>query len=289
MAERKILSKVAISCSLTFILAFSLGVIWQRYYSVDRLLLEIGVRKVEYQDISLRSEIHKEELKQPLVILIAGQSNVANTMLSIVETDLPVFNVYQDKLYKAQSPLLGNTGLGGSPWLLVAEQIIQNTDYKQVVLVPIARNNSSVLDWEEGGVFSHLISDAVIDVRRLGLEIDLVVWGQGERDSMDSLDAKVYQKALTQIFNKFFKTSDMSKALISLSSRCFQFKPSDNIRNAQIAVINELKHVYMGPDTDKFGANYRFDGCHFNEQGQRVVAQQWANKIIDLIKLQELH
>ncbi len=188
MDQRKIpktlkeLSKV--STYLLFILVgIVIGILWQRYYSVHQLLLDIGIRTIEFSDSSTRIKKEVSTLKKPFVIIVAGQSNVANTVSSLSKNSTNIYNFYDSILYLAQDPLLGATGKQGSLWIKVGEQLLAKTEYNEVVIINIARSNSSISDWANEGKFSNLIAQALNSAIQLGLKPDVLLWGQGERDA----------------------------------------------------------------------------------------------------------
>jgi hypothetical protein len=95
------------------------GILFQKYYSVGQLL-----KAVEVRDKTLaRSPIQRTEVPissvhsgRIMVALVFGQSNSANSGETPYKSRQGVYNFYKGKLYRAQDPLLGATGDGGSVW-----------------------------------------------------------------------------------------------------------------------------------------------------------------------------
>jgi hypothetical protein len=246
---------------------------------VHNFLIDLGVRTVEYSDNSDRIEYDVTDLQKPLVILIYGQSNVANTVSQKSQTSLPIFNFYKGKLYRAKDPLLGATGKLGSLWIDASKKLLKTSDYKEIILVNNARNNSSIKDWSPRGKFYKTLNDSYHQLTKLRLAPHLIVFGQGERDSIDNMSSQNYELYLQDLYNNIQSIHGNKPFLISLSSRCYAYLPNNNIRQVQIKLINDYPSVFQGPDTDSFNESYRYDGCHFNKLGKQVISHVWATKI----------
>lgn len=279
MDKKQVQSKQTLVLTTAIFLSFICGILWQRYYGVHHFLIDLGVRTVEYSDNSDRIGYDITNLKKPLVILIYGQSNVANTVSQKSQTSLPIFNFYKGKLYQAKDPLLGATGKLGSLWIDTAKKILKKSDYKEVILVNDARNNSSIKDWSPKGKFHKTLNDTYHQLTQLHLAPHLIVFGQGERDSIDNMSSLNYALHLKNLYENVQSTHGDKPFLISLSSRCYAYLPNNNIRQAQLKLINDYPSVFQGPDTDSFNESYRYDGCHFNKLGKQVISNVWATKI----------
>lgn len=253
--------------------------LWQRYFGVHQLLLNLGLRTVEYNQTEQRAIIDIKTLENPLVLLIAGQSNVANSVSILSQTQLPIYNFYRGILYQAKDPLLGATGKGGSIWLEVSRLLLEQTSATAIVLINVARDNSSIIDWQGNGQYQHLLNIAIEEAETAKLPVNLILWGQGERDAIDGMSQATYQQYLSLLIKQTKSYLPLSPVLVSKSSRCYGFAVSKNISQAQQAIITKYDHVLMGANTDIYGAQYRFDGCHFNELGRNAIAQDWAEKI----------
>jgi hypothetical protein len=40
-------------------------------------------------------------------------------------------------------------------------------------------------------------------------------------------------------------------------------------------VISSRPNIYKSTDSDKLGANMRYDDCHFNELGEKYIAEDY--------------
>jgi len=283
MDKKKIPKYFFIVITLIIIISFLSGIFWQRYYSINMFLLDIGIRTLEYSDTKNRVEYDISNLKKPLIIFIFGQSNVANTVADKSYAPENVFNFYEGKLYQAKEPLLGTTGKQGSIWLNTAKHLLTKSSYQEIVLVNIARNNSSIKDWSSQGKFHKTFLNTYKELVQYQLSPQLILLGQGERDGIDEVSFGDYQKHLQEVYSVIKKIHGTKPFLVSITSRCFQFLPNKSIRNAQMQLIKQEHSVFYGPDTDKYNEKYRYDGCHYNQLGNRIISAVWANKIYDAL------
>ena len=281
--DKKQIQRQLTIITLACVISFVIGVLWQRYYTVNRLLIDLGIRTVEYSDSTDRTEFAVNDLQKPLIILIFGQSNVANTVSHKSQTNLPILNFYKGKLYQAKDPLLGATGQLGSLWISTAKQLLESSDYKEVILVNTARGNSSIKDWLPQGKFYDTLKNTYKALSDMNLPPHAIVFGQGERDAIDGVSYNHYNLHIQSLYENIQHFHGNNPFLISLTSRCFEYLPNDNIRKGQVKLIRDYPSVFQGPDTDSFNEAYRYDGCHFNALGKRKISEIWANNIIQSI------
>ncbi|MDX2367605.1 MAG: sialate O-acetylesterase [Colwellia sp.] len=274
----KLLSKVS-----TYLLFILVGILWQRYYGVHQFLLDIGIRTIEFSDSSTRIKKDTSTLKKPFVILIAGQSNVANTVSSLSKSTPNIYNFYNSALYHAEDPLLGATDKQGSLWITVGKKLLEKTSYNEVVIINVARSNSSISDWVNNGKFNNLIVQAINSALLSGLKPNVFLWGQGERDALDNMKKSDYRKMLANFVSDTNKITQNMPIIISLSSRCFSSAENINIRQAQMETIQRFNFVFQGPDTDELGSDYRYDDCHFNTKGKEISSMLWTKYIINTL------
>jgi len=71
-------------------------------------------------------------------IMTLGQSNSANSSNALDTASTNAYSYYNGQLYRAQDPMIGCSGDGGSVWPVLADKIILAKKYKKVVIIPIA-------------------------------------------------------------------------------------------------------------------------------------------------------
>ena len=87
------------------------------------------------------------------MLLVLGQSNAANHAQKRFTTRYPnhVVNYFGGKCYVASSPLLGATGQGGEFITLLADLLISNGTYKNIVIIATAVEGSPISRWVRHG------------------------------------------------------------------------------------------------------------------------------------------
>ena len=54
----------------------------------------------------------------------------------------------------------------------------------------------------------------------------------------------------------------------------------EGIRAAQRDLVDPAKGIFAGPDTDQIGEAFRYDGCHFDGEGGKRVADLWLSALL---------
>jgi len=273
------MDKTKVSVITGLIASFILGGIFQRYIGVNPLLILLNIRTIEYADNSNRTLVDSRPIK-PLVILIAGQSNVANTLPFLSKNSSFIYNFYNGKLYFAKDPLLGSTDNKGSLWIRAAERIVAQSTYNSVVLMSVARSNSSINDWIDSGKYNNLISRTYSLASSRDLTPDIIIWGHGERDSIDGMRGAEYSEKLQQLMNNITTFHQAKPIVVSITSKCYLTPENNEIRDAQYQLINNMNELNIGPDTDRLGPQYRYDNCHFNNKGSDILVSDWTKSIL---------
>ena len=208
-----------------------------------------------------------------IVVATVGQSNAANSVGQRFASTRAVYEMYYGKCYPAAGPLVGSDLYAGSYWPIFGDLLIERGFAKAVILVGMAKGNTSVTQWSNraglGGYLARRLSAA---------HPRYVLWHQGEADSQ--LGAE-YSTHLALVIDIVRENAPDAKVLVALASVCSGGIESGTIRAAQAAAVDTVHGVFAGPNTDTLrGDEYRYDGCHFNEHGARVVAAAWADSVI---------
>jgi len=51
--------------------------------------------------------------------------------------------------------------------------------------------------------------------------------------------------------------------------------PDEDLSRVQTALAEEYGEVENGPDTDSLKAEYRYDGCYFEQAGLDKIRERW--------------
>ena len=215
------------------------------------------------------------------VILAMGQSNAANFAGTPYRPSRHVynFNWTDGNCYRAQDPLLGATGRGGSVWSRLGDALIESGRYDEVLLVPVAVGGTSVRDWAgEAGPAARAVRAAQA-LERYGLKITYVLWHQGESDH--EMHKEVYQRLFARMTEYIRANAISAPVFVAMTSICDNYG-SDQIRQAQRELPFRLANVFAGPDTDAIDSIFdRADNlCHFSDRGAAIYARLWLDTIL---------
>jgi Carbohydrate esterase, sialic acid-specific acetylesterase len=220
-----------------------------------------------------------EQTRRTAVILIAGQSNAANSGAQRHSTRYPdrVLNFVGGRCYVAASPLLGSTGFAGESWTLLADQLIDAGAFDRVILAPVAVGASSVEQWAKGGALNTTMIPLVQDLTTR-YRVTHVLWHQGESDFALKTDSARYKKHFLSFVESLRANAVDAPVFISKASRCGPaWTESNAIRTAQQELASTQPGLMTGVDTDKLlEAQDRYDDCHFADSGEVKTARAWA-------------
>ncbi len=230
--------------------------------------------------LSSRTEVSHakfgQEGKRTMVALLLGGSNAANEGESPRVANERVFNVFNGRLFRAEDPLLGSTGEGGSVWTRLGDELIERKLYDEVVFVPMAVGDSEIARWRPGGDLHRGLIQRIREARStMGLTFTHILWDQGVRDALRKTSKAAYQEAFRTMLDSIRKEGVTAPIYVSVATRCGKEKPNRTIQGAQTELVSSMTGIYEGPNTDTLGLEYRFDGCHFTEEGLRRAALLW--------------
>jgi hypothetical protein len=256
------------------------GAFSHKYGLVSDLLYFFGAKSYVYNDIEQRAEASPDiDPENTLVILIMGQSNAGNHGESLATPQLPTYNYFDGNIYKAQDPLLGASGFGGSIWTRFADIVIANQHYQQVLIVPVAIGATTLVTWAPGGKHHTYLVKTLEQLKQDNIGVSYAIWQQGESDNSANTSSETYKKLFTALLKSIRIEGFDAPMYIAQTSRCGRAPPNDQIRNAQQQLAQMIDGVEAGIDTDLLGFEYRFDGCHFTTQGLQLLALRWYELI----------
>ncbi len=236
-----------------------------------------------FRDPSQRTQVPCRADGRTAVIVTLGQSNAANYALMwyTPKHDVLNFDLYDGRCYKARDPLLGASGTGGNFATPLADMLIERGLYARVIIAPIAMGGSTVEEWADEGRFNRRI---LVLIRRLfdaGLTPTAILWHQGESDAgVGDAQVRQYRKNLLEVIATFRTYGVSAPFFVALATKCGSGPtPSGRtIRDGQASAVNPLDNVFLGPDTDTLGDEYRDkEHCHFNAAGLLRHAAMWAD------------
>jgi len=272
-----------------FALGVIAGILLQKYYGVGRLLHHVGV----YANRGTSSHAHGGSLherpeipltrlasQRVMVALAFGQSNAANFGENPRRAGAGVFNFYQGKLYAAHDPLLGAGGDGGSMWTRLGNRLIAAKYYDAVVFLTLGVGGAALTRWTVNGDLHPRLVEAIRDVQSHGLPITHVLWHQGETDAMLHTSKHAYKQMFMDMVSSIRQQGVRAPIYVSVATRCHKVRGQEEIRQAQQELVDTDKGIYAGPDTDTLDWGYRYDGCHFSDEGLARCAELWLEKLM---------
>jgi Carbohydrate esterase, sialic acid-specific acetylesterase len=219
---------------------------------------------VDTSRVGDRRPVSREEMGEPIVFFIIGQSNGGNHGATpfVAAEAVFNFNLFDGLCYRACDPLLGATGEGGSPWCLLGDALIRDGFAQSILLCPLNVGGATVGEWAPGGPYSHRMSYGLARLREAGFEPSHVLWHQGEADGLYATSGESYVRsfqALVASLRDLHITAPIHVAIASFF--------------AEHAVIDPGHGIFLGPDTDLIMD--RFDGCHMGRRGLAEHARAW--------------
>ena len=224
-----------------------------------------------------------------VVIAVIGQSNAANHVNSKFKdpNNFRAFNFFDEKCYLIEDPNLGATGNGGSIWTYFSTSLA-NVLNKNVVIINNSIKGTSVEDWsrDKYGFFSKF-DESLKQIGKYGFKLSYLIWLQGEKDSQRKTTPEDYLKSFNDLFYKIKKNPayDLvnSKTFIFQTSVCHDgLKSNIDILNAQAKIAESHSDVHLVMNTDELGAEYRYDGCHFNFSGVDKITKKLIENILTI-------
>lgn len=269
--------------------AYELKDIYARYYlHMPRLLTDAdwGV----FNDTAKAARVPCAEVlgDRTMVALALGQSNAANSVNVRYTPRHDVYVYYDNACYKADDPLLGSSGVGGSVWTRLGDKLIEGGLYAKVLFVPIARGGSSILNWGKYGDLRVLLRKTAQQLTKDGIRLTHVLFHQGEADCCGNLGRDNYRAILASVIEQVrSEYGATAPFFISQASLCYRpdcpdvhdpgcYTRCPDILRAQADLVSPRQRIYAGPDTDRIvPIDQRPDGSHFSAQGANAFANAW--------------
>lgn len=265
---------------LTF--GFVAGALFQKYYTVDRLLRDIGVRTELSYQLDGRKSVSAVDAVGPktMVAIAFGQSNSANYGNLRHESKEKVYNFYAGRLYPARDPMIGAQGMGGSVWTRLGDRLIDGSVFDATVFATIGVGSADIARWAPGGDLHSKLLEVIKDIRQSQLVVTHLLWHQGEADARLGTNPREYQRLFHAMLGSIREHGVDSDIFVSVTTRCYDNPSSEPLRTAQRQLVDPKSGILAGPDTDVLGPEYRYDDCHFSGRGLNAAAELWFDALI---------
>tara|TARA_Y100001970_G_scaffold279608_1_gene387247 strand:- start:810 stop:1706 length:897 start_codon:yes stop_codon:yes gene_type:complete len=216
--------------------------------------------------------------KDSKVILIIGQSNSSNNLLSSIDKSTKDinYNYLNNKCYELSEPVLGASGNKSSLTSSLSSKIKHK---KPIIFFTAGINATSITDWSNENGFAKKINKNLKKILHTN-SLNFVIWIQGETDANTNIDyishfEKMKLSLLSQINEKKTKNN---KFIITQTSICNSKKDID-LNNQQKKLQMIFDDVIVASVTDNLDENFRYDGCHFNKFGTEAITNELSEII----------
>ena len=265
------------------------GAIFHAVRDAKRFFIPVAQESTAYtfnEDLQLtqyrgRQEVPAVKLTAKSMVLFSfGQSNAANSGGERYQGQPEhVSNYFHGKYYRASDPLLGATGLGGSVWVRTANILIDRHLADNVVLMSAGVGSTSVADWAAGGRLHKMLLARLDDIPA-NMAVTDFLWHQGENDNplINRKGFDGYERNMRSIIALTKQRFPQSRFIVAVASRKIDVEISPELQAIQRR-LTTLPGVFLGPNTDEIGLEYRHDGTHFSGRGLEVHADGWVKAI----------
>ena len=222
-----------------------------------------------------------QQTDQTAVLLAIGQSNVANHAARRVITrhGQAVVNYFDGKCYIAASPLLGATGDGGEFLTLLADRLVDDGLYRNVIVVSVAVGGTPISRWARHGDLNAMLA-ATLRQLSSDYRVTQVIWHHGEADVANRTTTEAYAAAFASLLETLAEDGVNAPVYTTVSTRCNAEWTATNPISAAQRKLEDGRRVFLATDVDALlGPEDRHDGCHMSESGQRKVAAAFAAAI----------
>ena len=211
------------------------------------------------------------------IIILFGQSNSANSVLSNKYSSSKHLNYFNKKFYFLSNPVFGANGDKDSVAPAIAAKLKSKKPY---IFLTNGWGGTSIYDWSHpNSMLVKYVKRNLKDLLKIH-RLKYLIWIQGESDNNTDVDYikefNIFRNnLLSGISNKQLKEA---KWIITQTSICGSKR--DHILNAQQKKLAQRDNVYVTKVTDSLDINYRFDDCHYNKFGTEEIAIE-ISKIIN--------
>ena len=160
--------------------------------------------------------------KSANVILVAGQSNSANALLSFEYENKLHVNYFNGSCYVLDNPVLGATSMLSSVAPAIASKLTSKSPY---IFLTSGWGGTSIRSWSmDNSELSGYTNNELRDLEKKGHNLSAVVWIQGETDSINftrrEIDYKSHFNIMKSKFLRGLSNKQNVKFVITQSSRC---------------------------------------------------------------------
>lgn len=221
-------------------------------------------------------------VERTFVGILAGQSNISNWGVTRYTpahlSKIDNINIVDGGCYQGKDPALGATGVDGSWLFRFADKLIAAGTFDRVMLVPIGVGGTKIEQWLPSALLGQHLPVAFRRCAGLGLNVNAVLWQQGE--SNPSTSSADYQALFASMITPLRAAGYSAPWFVGKSTWLPGSGVSAGVRAACAAVVDGV-NIFAGADTDTLTTGYRQPdpSPHFNDAGSNAAADLWVSAI----------
>ncbi|MDB5584809.1 MAG: hypothetical protein JWR80_9985 [Bradyrhizobium sp.] len=224
-----------------------------------------------------------------LVLIVAGDSIAANSLPTprtpTNTTAVLQLNIYDNTVYQAKDPLLGASGLtGGNYATYLADKLVTDAKFAQVILVPVDIGGTTSFDWSPDGLLHQRARVACWLIRGKGWLTNSnlrfgTIYNLGVNEAPLGTTSAQFQARYNAWLAAMVAYGCDFDTFVPVNTRLSNVTNA-TIAGAQAAVVGGK--TYAGPNTDTLtatGSNLQADNTHLSDAGGSNNANLWATII----------
>jgi hypothetical protein len=192
-------------------------------------------------------------------------------------------DVYTGRFDAATDPLAGTSGIGGTIWNRMDDDLVAAGAQSNSVLAPIDVGGSSIAQWIPGGVYFRKLELAFKELQTTGVPTARIIWIQGEADAT-TMSPSTYFADFEEIVSTLRSDGITAPIYVNVNSQPGgQYDPSNAAAEAAFATEQEAigttlynQNVYAGINFDNSNPAYWSVDGHFTSTGLDYWGQEWA-------------
>ena len=249
--------------------------------------------KVEFPyEYRYQKVIHKTKVRCPTdsdVIVLIGQSNSANSVLSNKYSESKNLNFFENNCYLLSDPVLGATGALNS---IAPSLSYKLKNKKPVIFLTNGWGGTSISKWSnKKSILTEYVRTNIKQLiffppsirsrsphPSLKNNLKFIIWLQGESDNGTSDYVEHFKQFRKNLFKNFnSKSIDSVKFIITQTSIC-EKERDKNLNKQQKSLTKIFNDIIITNVTDNLDMNYRIglDNCHFNPLGVEKITDEIA-------------
>lgn len=221
------------------------------------------------------------EHKDMQVIMVLGDSNIVTGELPAAPKLAAVFNVnpINGLCYPVREPMMGTIANHGSPWVRLANALVESNAQKEVLLVPVTLPSSNIADWKKDGPVFVRLQNMLAALKKQEITVHAVLWQHGQKNDEHITQKDQYQTSFADIVESLRSNGTTAPIYVAKTGSC-PGKASGLVWEAQAAIMGSAPDVLAGPDLSRLSPeHFNADQCALNEKGLDAYVQQWHSTL----------